>query len=57
LPHFIEGVLSIQLFVPQKLVKIAVQAVGARFDHGIHDGAVAAPEFGTVGVGFHFEFR
>ena len=30
--------------------------VGAGFDDGVHDGAVATAEFGAVGIGLDLEF-
>src|ERR1700686_1393980 len=47
----VEGVGSVNLFVPQKLEHVAVDLVGPGFDGGVHDGAVAAAEFGAVGIG------
>ena len=52
----VESVASIELFVAQEFVQVTVESIGAGLDDGIHDGAVAAAELGTVGVGLDLEF-
>jgi hypothetical protein len=51
----IEVIVSVHFLVAQKLPHVAVDLVGARLDDGVHDGAVAAAEFGAVGIGLHLE--
>src|SRR5580704_18952463 len=49
LTECVKGVGGVNLLVPQKLEHVAVDLVGPGFDDGVHDGAVAAAEFGAVG--------
>src|SRR6266478_282438 len=51
----VEGVGGVNLFVPQKLEHVAVDLVGPRFDDGVHNGAVAAAEFGIVRIGLNLK--
>ena len=53
----IEPVQRVELLVAHEFEKIAVKLIGAGFDDGVHDGAVAAAEFGAVGIRLHLEFR
>ena len=52
----VEVIAGVHFLVAQKLPQVAVDLVGAGLDDGIHDGAVAAAEFGAVGIGLDFEF-
>ena len=51
----VERIGGVQFVVAQILPQVAVDLVGARLDDGVHDGSVAAPEFGGIGVGFDLE--
>jgi hypothetical protein len=51
----VKVIVSVHFFVAQKLPHVAVDLVGARLDDGVHDGAVAAAEFGAVGIGLHLK--
>ena len=42
--------------VAQKLPHVAMDLVGAGFNDGVHDGAVATAEFGAIGIGFDLKF-
>src|SRR5208337_3311440 len=52
----IEPVQRIEFLVSHEFEKIAVELVGAGFNDGVHDGAIAASEFGAVGIRLHLEF-
>src|SRR5579859_2641370 len=52
----VESIVGVKFFVPQEFKNVAVKLIGAGLDDGIHDGAVAASEFGAVRIRFHLEF-
>src|SRR5208337_1017152 len=51
----IEPVKRVEFLVAHEFKKIAVKLIGAGLNDGVHDGAVAASEFGAVGIRLHLE--